>query len=163
MLQRILTLALAGVFLLAAPAAAQTGYGEEPDSATVSDSTAEPGQTVTVSGECFQPGSTATFSDGQGFQETATANASGVASVSYTVPPGSGPVNMSITGTGCDGEALVLGVVIERVAPAAAGVPLPRTGDDSSIDLGRVGLFLLAAGGATVYAVRRRQTANSAA
>lgn len=152
-----------GVLVLATPAGAQnTPYGAQPDSATVSDSTVAPGESTTVTAQCFQPGSTVTFTDGQGFNATDVADANGVASVTYDPPPGNGPVTVTASGTGCDGEALVLGVQITRVAGVGAGAgtgnrPLARTGDDTSLELGRIGIALVAAGGLTVYALRRRQ------
>lgn len=165
MLIRLIGLAFAGVLALATPAAAQA-YGDI-DSAEVSDSSAAPGQVVTVSAKCFAPGSKVTFSDGNGFTEDATADASCTAAVSYTVPQGSGPITVTASGVGPDGAPLVLGVTISRsAAPALAGVadaPLARTGSDSSIELTRVGIGLLAAGSIAVYAVRRRQHATTGA
>jgi hypothetical protein len=162
MLKRTITLAAAGVLALAVPAGAQT-YGGAPPSATASDTTPAPGETVTVSGEGFAPGSTVTFSDGDGFNATDQADDAGVAAVQFTM--GNEPVTITISGVGPTGEAVVLGVSLTPEAVPAAGTgagAIPRTGEDS-FDLGRVGLFLLAAGGATVYAVRRRQLADTSA
>lgn len=162
MLKRTLMLAAAGVLALAVPAGAQT-YGEEPPSATASDTTPAPGETVTITGEGFAPGSNVNFTDGDDFNASDTADDAGVASVQFTM--GNEPTTITISGVGPEGEAVVLNVTLTPEAAAAAPTgagALPRTGEDS-FDLGRVGIFLLAAGGATVYAVRRRQHATAGA
>jgi LPXTG-motif cell wall-anchored protein len=63
-------------------------------------------------------------------------------------------------GTGCDGGALVLDVVVSRT-PATDPDVLPRTGSDNSVELGQIGLALVAAGGVALFAARRRQLAKT--
>lgn len=172
MLLRTIGAAALGLLLLASPAAAQYGGGGDGgtttttpaggDQASTSDSSVSAGQVVTISAQCFLPGSTVTFTDGRSFNGTGTADSSGVASVQYTVPPGNEPITITASGTGCDGGAQVLDVHLTREpgAPTATGgADLPRTGDDSSLPLSRLGMALVAAGGAVAYVARRRQHA----
>ncbi len=160
MLKRLLVLTFAAIALVASPASAGE-YPPEDDSITTSDPTVDKGQTVTVTAECFEPGSTVQFSVAGTSIGSGVANASGVASVQYTVPDGSGDIVVTATGTGCDGEPLVLTVTLTRNAatPVAApgGSALPETGSSSSVPLARIAVSLLGVGALAVFAARYRQ------
>jgi LPXTG-motif cell wall-anchored protein len=71
---------------------------------------------------------------------------------SYTPPPSVGP---DVEGTGAERGAGVGGT------STGAGT-LPVTGSDSTENLVRIGVILLAAGGLIVFAVRQRATATAA-
>jgi LPXTG-motif cell wall-anchored protein len=53
------------------------------------------------------------------------------------------------------------GVQPTVVQRGPVGQALPRTGDDSTAPLGRLGAGLLVAGGVTVFVAKRRQQANA--
>jgi hypothetical protein len=70
------------------------------------------------------------------------------------VTAGSGDIEVTASGTGCDGEALVQGVTLTR---NPAGTALPRTGSSSSWPMARLAVSLLVVGGLAVFASRWRQ------
>jgi hypothetical protein len=159
MLKRLLVVALAAFALLTATA----GAGEYPpadDGIVVDDPTVSDGQTVNVTAQCFEAGSTVDFSVDGSSIGTAVASADGVATLAYTVPPGSGNIVVTATGTGCDGEPLVLGATLTR--QAVGGGALPVTGSNSSMPMARIAVSLLAVGALMVFAARWRnhRTAN---
>lgn len=169
MVKRLIAIACAalGVVALAAPAAAQQ-YPPAINSLTVSDTTPTPGQTITIEARTCEPGSTVTFFLDTVTLMSAVADAAGVAAVQATIPTDTSLGAHTITAT-CpapDGSTLRLSVAITVVpadgsgaatAGSAAGA-LPRTGQDSSLPLARLGLGLAAIGGlVTAVAAKRRK------
>jgi hypothetical protein len=163
MVKRLMACAALGVVALAAPAAAQQ-YPPAINSLTVSDTTPTPGQTITIEARTCEPGGTVTFFLDSVTLASAVADSAGVATVQATIPAGTtlGAHTITATCTAPDGSALTLSAAI-TVVPAA-GAPtgggagaLPRTGQDSSLPLARVGLGLAAIGGVlTAVAAKRR-------
>lgn len=168
MVKRMLVVAVVSLGLVAAPAAAQQ-YPPADNAITVSDTSVTPGQTIEITAERCEPGTDATFtlSPGQVLLGTATADGSGVATLSATIPEDTSLGRHTITATCGDLELSASIVVVAAAAGDAAGGPggaLPRTGDDSSIPLARLGLGLAAIGGVvTALAAKRRKRAAAAA
>jgi LPXTG-motif cell wall-anchored protein len=161
------------VVLMAAPAAAQQ-YPPNVNSLTVSDTTPTPGQTIGIEGRTFAAGAGVTVtmsSDAPVTLGTATADAVGIAALQATIPADTklGAHTITAVGQAPDGTELSLSVSINVVADgsgtgAAPSGSLPRTGDDSSIPLAKLGLALAALGGiATAVASKRRKAAAAAA
>ena len=74
-----------------------------------------------------------------------------------TDPLPNGQYTIEVT---CGGNTTVLGVNINR--GQGRGPDLPRTGDDTSIPLARLAAVLLATGGVSLYAAKKRQNRRSA-
>jgi len=170
----IAAVALAVVFM-AAPAAAQQ-YPPPVNSLTVSDPTPTPGQTIGIVGRTFAPGATVTvtMTSGPVGLGTAAADAAGIASLQSTIPADTpvGPHTIAAVGQAPDGSELSLSVSINVVStddatitPAANGPggSLPRTGDDASLPLARVGLGLAALGGVVLAVASKRRKSTPVA
>jgi hypothetical protein len=156
MFKRIAALALIAVLGIAAPAAAQSFQG---------NNFIQPSSDNVVA-ECFTPGSTVTFVFTLSNGTTQSVSAVAGDDFSASAPRPANAVGVSVTGTDCvRGVQFTQTAVLTPVQAggATAGAPLPRTGDDTSLDLGRIGLFLVAAGGVTVFMARRRQLAHAGA
>jgi hypothetical protein len=171
MVKRMVVAAALALGLLAAPAAAQQ-YPPAQNGLTVSDTTPTPGQTIDITVQTCAPGSsvTVTLDSDQVVLGTPTADSSGVARLSATIPANTslGAHTIIAVCTGADDAPLRLTAAINVVsaggAGSGAGGGLPRTGDDSSLPLARIGLALLAAGGVvTAIAAKRRKAAAAAA
>ena len=154
MIKKIAALALIAVLGIAAPAGAQSFQG---------NNSIQPSPN-SVAAECYVPGSSVTFvftlSNGTTQSVTAVAGNDFTA----TAPRPANAVGVSVTGTDCvRGVQFTQTAVLTPVQAGGAtgGAPLPRTGDDTSLNLGRIGLFLVAAGGVTVFMARRRQLAHA--
>lgn len=170
MVKRLIACAALGVVALAAPAAAQQ-YPPAINSLTVSDTTPTPGQTITIEARTCEPGSTVTFFLDSVTLASAVADAAGVATVQATIPAGT-PLGAHTITASCpapDGSTLTQSVAITVVAADGAGAApggpgsasLPRTGQDSSLPLARIGLGLAAIGGVlTAVAAKRRKAAH---
>lgn len=168
MVKRLVAASLVALVLAAAPAAAQQ-YPPAENSLIISDTTPTPGQTVDIQARTFVAGSTVTVTlNSEPVQlGTAAADGAGVANLSATIPASTplGAHTIVATGTGADGAPLTLTASITVVAADDGGAgsgsgSLPRTGDDSSIPLARIGLALAAAGGViTAIAAKRRKAA----
>ncbi|CAN5528248.1 hypothetical protein BH20ACT2_BH20ACT2_15350 [soil metagenome] len=160
------------VALMVAPAVAQT-YPPPAEGITISNTTVVPGQSVTVTATGYAPGTAVGFvflSDPVDLGSV-TADANGVARLTFNVPADADPGEHTVTasGLGADGSPLVQSVNLTVVGPdgAAGGQgtgrrPLPRTGTDASIGLGQLGAGLLAAGGIAVLAARKRRVHTTA-
>lgn len=159
--------ATAVLALLAGPAAAQ--YPPEGPTGGVDDTTVESGGQLTVSGSGWQAGSqvTLTLLSRTYHLGTAQVDGNGSFSTTVTIPrnarPGRHTLRMS--GTGADGapRTVEISVQIRPAAPPENTPPrqhppaLAATG--ANLGTGAlVGVGLLAAGGAAVFAARRRQT-----
>ncbi len=168
MVKRVVVAAAVVLVFLAAPAAAQQ-YPPAANSLTVSDTTPTPGQTIDIVAQTFVAGSdvTVTLNPESVLLGTTAADAAGVASMSATIPASTslGAHTIVAQGTAADDTPLTLTVSINVVAAdgtsaGADGGALPRTGDDSSLPLARIGLALAAVGGVvTAVAAKRRNAA----
>lgn len=163
--------AIAALFVLAVPAAAQTspsapGYGGGA-TVTSSDTTVTPGEPITLNGSGFVPNAkiTLTFNSTPVPLGTAQANASGAFTKQVTVPnvpPGQHSITAvgSIAGRTAITEITVMGA--SAVAPPATPTPshggLAFTGTDAALTAG-LGALLLVVGGLAVLATRKRRAA----
>jgi hypothetical protein len=160
--------ALLGLLALAAgPAHAQTYSGGA--TITVSDGTVAPGQPVTATATGFAPDSGVDFtlfSDPVSLG-TATADADGVATLTFTMPDvAPGEHQLVASGVGPDGAPLQVATTITVLASADAAADLGGTGQPSGSELARTGsdvddalrfgAILLAVGGAILLGVRKR-------
>ena len=172
-MKRVLACAALAVVLLAAPAAAQQ-YPPAVNSLTISDTTPTPGQTITIEGRTFAAGSTVTVTmeSDPVTLGTAVADDQGVFTLQATIPIDTALGQHTITAAGQapDGSALVLSATITVVQADGEGGAgdaggdssgaLPRTGDDTSRPLAKLGLGLLVLGGlVTAVAAKRRKAA----
>jgi LPXTG-motif cell wall-anchored protein len=175
MVKRTIAAAALGVALMAAPAGAQQ-YPPAVNTVTVGCPTPAPGETVALQARTFAAGAAVTFtlaSDATVIA-TASADASGAVSVQATIPAATAEGGHTITAAGQapDGSTLSTSANITVTAGGcgAATDPatepsgnLPRTGDDSSISLAKLGLALAALGGIiTAIAAKRRKAAAMA-
>lgn len=170
MVKRLVAATLVALVMAAAPAAAQQ-YPPAENSLIISDTTPTPGQTIDIRARTFVAGSTVTVTLSESVQlGTPAADGAGVANLSATIPASTplGAHTIVATGTGADGAPLTLTASITVVSAEGSGTgsgsgSLPRTGDDSSIPLARIGLALAAAGGViTAVAAKRRKAAAAA-
>jgi LPXTG-motif cell wall-anchored protein len=158
------------VVLMAAPAAAQQ-YPPAVNSLTVSDTTPSPGQTISIEGRTFATGTTVTvtLASDPVVIGSAAADVSGVVSLQSTIPANTplGEHTITAAGQAPDGSELSLSVSINVVPADGSGSgsgsgSLPRTGDDSSIPLAKLGLALAAIGGVVTAMAAKRRKANAA-
>lgn len=164
---------LAGVAVLGmgAPAVAQT-YPPVATPPSISDATVVAGQRVTVNSGAgsFDANSVVTVAV-LGFSATVTADSTGNASFTFTVPADARPGRTEVTFTGVlAGQTKTVVVPFTVVAAAAAGpgrgqapdrrgTALPRTGADQLVPLTIGGVALVGIGtGIVVVARRRRET-----
>jgi LPXTG-motif cell wall-anchored protein len=177
MIKGLIAATALAVVAFAAPAGAQQ-YPPAVNSLTISDTTPSPGQTITIVGQTFAQGSSATvtlFSDPV-VLGSATADASGIVALQATIPTNTplGSHTLVVDGTAPDGTPLSLSASITVVPADGTGTPsggsgsssddLPRTGDDASLPLAKLGLALAAVGGLiTAVAAKRRKAAATTA
>lgn len=169
-MKRIIAAAAFAVVFMAAPAAAQQ-YPPAVNSLTVSDTTPTPGQTITIEGRTYAEGAsmTITMTSDPVVLGSAAADAAGVATLQATIPADTALGSHTITAVGQapDGSELTQSLAIEVVQADGAGGDdsdpsgaLPRTGDDTSLPLAKLGLGLAAIGGLiTALAAKRRKAA----
>ncbi len=173
MVKRLIAATALAVVLMAAPAAAQQ-YPPAVNSLTVSDTTPTPGQTVGIEARTFASGATGTITLASVPVVIATgaADADGVVALQATIPADTtlGAHTITAAGEAPDGSELSLSVSINVVAADGTGGgdgggsgALPRTGDDSSIPLAKLGVALAALGGVvTAVAAKRRKAMATA-
>jgi LPXTG-motif cell wall-anchored protein len=171
MVRRLIAVASMAVVAMAAPAAAQQ-YPPAVNSLACSDTTPTPGQTISVEAMTFAGGAEVTFrlAPDDVVIATATADAGGVVTTSATIPANTslGEHTLTASGGAPDGSKLSLTCALTVVAADGAdddepSGALPRTGDDSSIPLAKLGLALAAIGGViTAVAAKRRKAAAAA-
>ncbi|HLM64116.1 MAG TPA: LPXTG cell wall anchor domain-containing protein [Acidimicrobiales bacterium] len=174
MLKRVIAIAVVFVGALAAPAAAQQ-YPPAENQVTISDACVPPGGSLTVTAGTFTPGSSVSFTLALAPLGTVTADASGIATVSATVPSDAteGEAAVAVAGEGATGPLALSGhVTIDAddcapapgaVVPAGpAGTNLPRTGSDV-VPLVQIGLALAALGGLTLAVASKRRRSTSPA
>ena len=180
MAKRILTVIIAvGALLAVSTPAHSQEYPPPTVGIFLSDSTVFPGQIIIIQAGIYAPGSTETFNF---FSQpvllgTATADASGVATLEATIPANATPGTHTIVASGIapDGSPLELSTTITVLADGADGDgtgvggaggasgagDLPRTGDNS-VPIARIGAALLAVGGGLLFITRRRRAAAAA-
>jgi LPXTG-motif cell wall-anchored protein len=134
-------------------------------SIAISPITVTPGQTVSITAKGFNAGAEVTFTVSANppvLIGTATADGSGVASISWVVPADFvlGAHTIQAAGDGCSDPAEVSGeiTVVSAVSQTndTSGT-LPKTGGDYTLLL-RLGILLVAAGGMVVLATRKRSS-----
>ncbi len=130
MKQWFLVIVAALVGLVGVQQAAASPYSGGSSSATVSDPTPAPGQTVTVSGAGFAPNSTVTvvLDPGAAGLGSATASGAGAVSASVVIPASaSGTRTIVLSGTASNGSPLSLSVAVNI---GGAADDIPTTGSD---------------------------------
>jgi LPXTG-motif cell wall-anchored protein len=175
MIKALIAATALAVVAVAAPAGAQQ-YPPAVNFLTVSDTTPSPGQTITITAQTFAEGSSVTvtlFSDPV-VLASSTADASGRIALQATIPTDTplGSHTITADGTAPDGTPLSLSAAITVVPAESTGTGtgsggsssnLPRTGDDTSIPLAKLGLALAAIGGlVAAIAAKRRKAATVA-
>ncbi|MDD9371240.1 MAG: LPXTG cell wall anchor domain-containing protein [Acidimicrobiales bacterium] len=175
-MKRLFAAAAMAILFMAAPAAAQQ-YPPAVNSLTVSDTTPTPGQTISIEGRTFAQGATVTvtLASDPVVIGSAAADASGVVSLQAAIPAATplGQHTITAAGQAPDGSELSVSVSITVVAADGAADPdgaggaggassLPRTGDDASIPLAKVGLALAAIGGVVTAVAAKRRKASAA-
>ena len=178
MLKRVFAVAVVFVGALAAPVAAQQ-YPPAVTSLALSDTCAPAGATVTATARTFTPGTMVNLAVAGAPVGSAAADASGIATLTVTVPQADGDVELVATGDApggpltltahltVDAEDCASSAPTPSPAPAPAapsvdssgddssgGGNLPRTGSDTG-DLVRIGLALAAVGGLLLAVTHR--------
>lgn len=179
-MKRLFAATALAVVMLAAPAGAQQ-YPPAVNEVTATCAGAPPGSSVEVRARTFAPGSevTITMASDPITLGTATADADGIATLVAALPADTplGTHTVTATGVAVDGSALAVSATVTIAAgptcqtaggsdtdPPAASGALPRTGDDSSVPLTKLGVTLAAVGGVvTAVATKRRKKAAAAA
>lgn len=160
MTKRILALAAVLLSAMAGTAVAQT-YPPGGNTATANDTTVAPGDAITLSAQIFQPGSTVTFTlfSAPVVLGTATANSSGVATLTTTIPAGTaaGTHTVEASGTGSTGAALT---VVLSITVLAGGTGLAVTGSPSTAPMTQIAIGAIAAGGLLLLLANRRRSAK---
>ncbi len=172
MLRRMVVIAAASAAVLvvcAAPVGAQQ-YPPTNNSVTVDDVTPQPCQSVTVTASTYTAGSAVDFTLASTPTSlgSATADDSGVATLTAAIPEGTEPGDHTITASGpSDGGSLSQAITVNVVGSCAgeattpttvaASGPLPKTGSNSTMPLARAAALLMAVGGVLLLATRRRR------
>ena len=155
----VIATVFAGVVFLAGAAVAVDPYSGTLSGGNSSDNPADPGDNVTVTGGGFQPGTGVLFSlQGTTLCNT-TANSSGNASCTFTVPS-LDPGCYTVTAPGRDANANATPTDSTTVCVRAAGATtLGFTGADNVWrNAGIGGMLVLLATGLVLFARRRRLT-----
>lgn len=176
-MKRLIAAAALTVVMLAAPAGAQQ-YPPSVNELTVSCPPG--GSRIEVRARTFGPGTDVaiTIASDAIALGTAVADADGVAVLATDLPSTTPAGDHAVTATGvaADESALTVsgsvtigagptcGTAVVPTQPGTDEGALPRTGDDSSIPLAKLGVALAAVGGvATAVASKRRKKAVAAA
>jgi hypothetical protein len=158
MVKRLLALAAVLLIAMAGTAAAQA-YPPGGNTITANDTTVAPGDSITLTAQIFRPGSVVTFTMGSVVLGTATANSSGVASLTTTIPAGTAPGTHTIQATGTSSTGAPLTVVLS-ITVAAGGTGLPVTGSPSTAPMTQIAIGAVAAGGLLLLLANRRRSAK---
>jgi hypothetical protein len=160
MRKRLIVVFATGLFslALASPAVAQTTpYPPGGSGISVSSSTVGPGGTITATVTGMPPNTLVTFT----FQSapvvvgTAMSDASGTATLTFTIPAGIAPGVHTISASGGGVTKTITITVTGPSVPAGGGSIRAKTGFDLARPLG-IALVLLIVGGATIVLARRR-------
>lgn len=150
------TLALAAVLLFVTVGAAQAQtYPPGANTITASDTSVTPGQAVVLGIQVCRPAATATFDlDAATRLASATANSSGVASATVTIPASTTAGTHTIQGecTAPNGTQLVQVLSIT----VTGGTGLPVTGASNTTPMTQIAIGAIAAGGLLVLVAKRR-------
>lgn len=155
-------LALAAVLLVAMVGTAQAqAYPPEGNTITSSDTSVAPGGTMVLGIQICRPSSTATFQLDSAALATATANSSGVASTSVTIPSSTSVGSHTIQGacTGANGQPLTLVLGITITGAGAATTPV--TGASNTVPMTQIALGAIAAGGLLVLVAKKRSSSKA--
>jgi PGF-CTERM protein len=163
MRKALAALAMSAVLsLLAGPAFAQTEYGGEGESLTVSDSRVVPGQSMTVSGSGATPNGKVNivFASTPRVVATTTADGDGNFSATFEVPSDVDAGTHTVTAVDAATGDVLASVAVVVPASAVDGSDgdddsLPFTGSSTLPGIG-IGVTLIALGGAVLLASRRR-------
>lgn len=154
MLRRILLIAAAVLtvgIVATAPAGAQDGGGYGGCSASVSDTTPSPGQTVTVAGSGAANGGAVSATLDGAEVGTGTADAAGDFEFTATIPAtANGSETLEVS---CGGDRGVFPITLTVVAGSTT---LPATGSSDTLPLTGMGAGALALGAAAIGAARFR-------
>ncbi len=163
MVKKILMLGAVLLFLTAGAAQAQT-YPPGGNTITSNDTNVTPGQAVTFTAQVFAPGSTVTFTlfSAPVVLGTATANSSGVATLTASIPSGTaiGAHTVEATGTGTNGQPLT---VVLSLTVSTSGTGLPITGSSNTTPMTQWAIGAIAAGGLLVLVAKRRHSSKAEA
>ncbi|MGQ0433935.1 MAG: hypothetical protein ACT452_16185 [Microthrixaceae bacterium] len=159
MVKKVLVLAALLLFATAGVAQAQT-YPPEGNTLTANDTTVAPGDPITLTAQTYQVGASVTFTmfSAPVVLGSATANSSGVATLTTTIPAGttSGTHRVEATGTGANGQPLTL-VLSITVGPAG----MPVTGTANTTPMTQIAIGALAAGGLLMLMANKRRSAKA--
>jgi hypothetical protein len=160
-----------GVLLVATPAQGATVYPPPTPSPspsqpgnTISITVVAPGGTITINISGFQPGEVIVIVIHSTPVQLAsvTANASGAASATFTIPNTTPTGLHTITATGLtSGHVVSFQIRVEQATAAGGGPGLSNTGV-AAVALGTVGVIFLIGGIAFTFAGRRRKNAARA-
>jgi len=171
----IVAMLAAVTFVTVAPAsvASASPYPHNCD-IKLSQVTAVPGDQLSVTASGYDPGAVVTFTlhSNPVVLGTATADASGDATLVFTLPPGTTPGLHTITATAvpegdCDPAVVSTDLQVDAATVTSASPAtttgsgtLPRTGSNVA-ELLQLALVLIAAGGLITLATRKRRHAHS--
>lgn len=161
MIKKVAALTAALLLTTIGVAQAQT-YPPGGNTVTANDTTVAPGDPITLSAQIFQSGATVTFTmfSAPVVLGTATANSSGVATLTTTIPAGTaaGTHTIEATGTGANGQPLTVSMTI---TVAAAGTGIPVTGSSNTLPMTQIGLGVIVVGGLLVLAASKRRSSKA--
>lgn len=157
MVKRILAVGAALLIATAGAAQAQT-YPPGGNTITANNTTVAPGGAIVLGIQICQPGATASFDLESVALGTATANSSGVASLSTTIPSSTSVGTHSITGscTGANGQPLTL--VLSVTIGTGSGIPV--TGSSNTLPMTQLAIGAIAAGGLVLLLGNKRRNAK---
>lgn len=157
MVKKILAVGALLLIVSAGAAHAQT-YPPGGNTITADDTTVAPGGAIVLGIQICRPSATASFDLESVALGTATADGSGVASLSTTIPSSTSVGAHTITGrcTGADGQPLAL--VLSITVGAGSGIPV--TGSSNSMPMAQIAIGAIAAGGLLLLLGNRRRNAT---
>lgn len=161
MIKKVLALTAVLLFATAGAAQAQT-YPPAGNGITANDTTVAAGDPITLTAQTFQAGASVTFTlfSVPEVLGTATANSSGVATLTTTIPAGttSGSHTIKATGIGANGQALTVALSI-TVGAGTSGIPV--TGSSNTVPMSQIAIGAIAAGGLLVLLANKRRSAKT--
>lgn len=169
MVKKFLVLVAALMVMGTGVAHAGDGYSDQ-DFIVTDEQSYAPGEEITITAQTFVGEVSFTLFSAPVLLGTATANASGVATLVTRIPAGTTPGTHTVeaSGTGIDGQPLVLRTTITVTGAGAGGGSgtgagtLPKTGSSNSVPMSQIALGAIAGGGLLVLvANKRRKTADS--
>jgi LPXTG-motif cell wall-anchored protein len=160
----VAALAVLAIATMTSTASAQD-YPPKTNSLVLSVTSAPPGGNVTATAKTHKVGALVTFRflSTPVVVGTATADANGVATLTFKVPADAtaGQHHVESTGTGTNDQALTQSAAI-TVTGGTSGT-VPKTGANSTKPMAEIGVGALALGGLFVLIARRRTKAHATA